>query len=307
MNSPSQPITRVNLKLLQAFLIVAESGSFREAANQTNRSQSAVSAQIKQLEAQLGVILFNRTTRSVKMTTEGQELLSSAKRALHEIEQGLRRIHESADLRRGRVSLACSPTVAASHLPRILSAFEQDYPQISIDVREMPSASLFESVRKMEVDFGVGPVIADADLSFDIILDDPLFALVPKALMPEARTSISLQDLAMLPVLLLSTATAMRKLLESAMQANGLSFKTKYQCIQVQTMAAMAEAGLGAAILPHSTLPKADSLSTRRLRIVNPSMKRQIAIVQAHGQTLSPAAARLAELIRLLIDPRKLG
>lgn len=307
MNSISQPVTRVNLKLLQAFQIVAETGSFRDAANQIHRSQSAVSAQIKQLETQLGVTLFHRTTRSVKMTTEGQELLSSAKRAVQEIEQGLRRIQEVADLRRGRVSLACSPTAAASHLPKILSAFEQDYPQISIVVRELLSANLFECVRQREVDFGVGPVTTDSELVFDVILDDPLFALVPKALMPVTRTSISLDDLVMIPVLLQSSATVMRKILESAMQAKGLTFKTKYQCIQNQTLVAMAEAGLGAAILPRSALPAVASPSTRTLRITSPTMKRQIAIIQARGQTLSPAAARLAELIRMLIDPHTSG
>src|SRR5690606_21728085 len=83
------PITKVNLKLLQSFMLVAEHKSFRAAADLTYRSQSAVSSQIKQLELQLGVPLFHRTTRSVRLTAAGEKLLTTTRRALREISFGL--------------------------------------------------------------------------------------------------------------------------------------------------------------------------------------------------------------------------
>jgi DNA-binding transcriptional LysR family regulator len=82
------PVTHLNLRLLQTFMLVAEHQSFREAAEQTHRSQSAVSTQIKQLEEQLAIKLLHRTTRSVKLTPEGAELFAGIKRGMHEIGVG---------------------------------------------------------------------------------------------------------------------------------------------------------------------------------------------------------------------------
>uniref|UniRef100_UPI00035E69BE LysR family transcriptional regulator n=1 Tax=Herbaspirillum lusitanum TaxID=213312 RepID=UPI00035E69BE len=136
-------LANVNFKLLQTFLLVADQSSFRIAAEKSFRSPSAVSAQIRQLEAQLGVALFHRTTRNVRLTTEGEQLLDCAQRALMEVESGLRKIQESADIRRGRVSISCSPTIAETRLARVLAAFEKEYPGIEVSVRELTSMALF--------------------------------------------------------------------------------------------------------------------------------------------------------------------
>ena len=301
MSNPTSPLARVNLKLLQTFLLVAETESFRDASIRIHRSQSAVSAQIKQLEDQLGVTLFNRTTRRVELSAEGFELMASARRALNEIEQGLRFIQEAADLRRGRVALACSPTVAAGHMPRILSAFERDYPQINVSLRELSSPVMYECLRQHEVDFGVGPVTEEPDLTSETLLDDAFYALVPKVLMPKAPTTIPLAELAKLPMLLLHSGTAMRRAIDAALEKTGLAFETKYESVHVETLAAMAEAGLGAAILPETALSRNVRDSTHVLRIVKPTINRPIGITRARGYALSPAANRLAELIRLLL------
>ena len=89
---------KVNLKLLHMFVAVAENRSFRMAAEQLNRSQSAVSMQIKQLEEQVGVAIFHRTTRRVELTSEGERLLGHARRALDEWENGLRQIRDVVDI-----------------------------------------------------------------------------------------------------------------------------------------------------------------------------------------------------------------
>lgn len=92
----------VNLKLVHTFLLVAENASFRRAAEIANRSQSAVSMQIRQLELQLGVSLFCRTTRRVQLTREGDLLLVCARRVVDELQSALHQIKEAADIQRGR-------------------------------------------------------------------------------------------------------------------------------------------------------------------------------------------------------------
>ena len=298
-------ITNLNLRLLQTFMLVAEHRSFKVAAEHAHRSQSAVSTQVKQLEAQLGIMLFHRTTRHVKITAEGEQLFAGARRAMQEIGLSLRNVQEAVDMRRGKVDLACVPTVASTRLPSILSVFEKDYPEVRVSLREL-QVGLNEAVRDGEVDFGVGPVVpGDTHLDFDVILDEPLMALVPKAFLRSGRKTITLEALTSMPMLVLNTATALREYVEATLRARSLTFKAKYQCIQAQTQIAMAEAGLGAVILPRSLVMAHRSPTTQALQIVEPAMSRQIAIVTLRGRALSPAADRLAQLIRELIGNQR--
>lgn len=301
MKPISNPVAHVNLKLLQTFLLVAEQCSFRMAAEKSFRSPSAVSAQIRQLEAQLNVALFHRTTRYVRLTGEGEQLLECAQRALLEVESGLRKIQESADMRRGRVAMSCSPTIAETRLARVLAAFEKDYPGIEVSVRELTSTALFDSVRKREVDFGIGPVIDMVEFHFEPVLQDPLFALVPKRFITTTRRSISLETLTRMPLLVLNPTTALRGMLESAIRERCLNFTTRYEFAQAQTLISMASAGLGAAILPKVVLPPVTDDSIYALRIINPTMVRELALITLRGQSLSPASRRLAQLMKQLI------
>jgi DNA-binding transcriptional LysR family regulator len=299
-----KPIMNVNLKLLQVFVLVAEHASFRAAASDANRSQSSISTQIKQLEGQLGVALFHRTTRSVRLTGEGEQLLDSVRRALVEVETGLRKIAESVDLRRGQVSFACSPTIASTRLPLVLAAFSHDYPDVRLFVRELTASDLCECIKRREVDFGIGPTRDDAELSCRPILTEELYALVPRRLHETLRPSIRLAELVKMPLLLLNPATALRVQIEEAIRARGLQISANYQFTQTQTIIAAASAGLGAAILPKIALPAQPEPELQMLRIIEPTMTREIAIITLRGQTLTPAAARLASLVPRLLDQR---
>ncbi len=301
MKSVTSSLSHVNLKLLQTFLMVGEYSSFRIAAEKSFRSQSAVSAQIRQLEDQLGVPLFHRTTRSVRLTEEGQQLLDCAQRALLEVEQGLRKIRESADIRKGKVSMACSPTIAETRLARALAAFESEYPGIEVSVRELASEQIFESVRRREVDFGVGPQIETSEFQFESLMDDPFYALVPKRLLDTDKDTVALSSLAEMPLLVLNQATAMRNMIEETMKEKRLRFSLRYEFTQAQTLISMASTGLGAAILPGVALPARIDASMHALRIVNPSMSRRVAVITARGHALSPASLRLVELLKQLI------
>lgn len=291
-------LPQVNLKLLQAFLLVAEHSSFRVAAEKSFRSASAVSAQIRQLEDQLGVSLFHRTTRSVRLTNEGLQLLDCAERALRELDGGLRSLREAVELRRGRVSLSCSPTIAETRLARALAVFEQDYPGIEIRVRELTSQALFESVRKRDVDFGIGPENEAGEFAFETLLRDPLYALVPRKFLSTRKNTIAFDTLAGMPLLLLNHATALRQTVESAMKERGMKLDTRYEFAQAATLISMARSGLGVAILPGIAVPTHNDGATYRLRIVSPSLGRNLGIITTRDQALSPASRRLVEIVR---------
>ncbi len=302
MSVTLKPITKINLKLIQGFILVAEQYSFRQAANLSGLSQSAISAQIKRLEDQVGVPLFHRTTRRVMLTAEGEHLLAAAQRGINEVELGLKAIQESVDVKRGRVSLACSPTIASRHLAPILAEFELSYPEIEVYVQEASAAAIMDGVRQRSVDFGVGPVLEAKDLQFIPVMDDPYFALIPKRLDSNGggERTISLAELANKPLLLLDRSTALRASVDEIAADHGLSLNTRYQFTQAQTLISMAEHGLGVAILPKISLPGRMPKSLRALRIVDPPLSRQLAIITLRGHLPSPAVSRLLPLFQAL-------
>jgi DNA-binding transcriptional LysR family regulator len=300
MSTTQQPL--LNLKLVQTFLLVAEFRSFREAAEQTHRSQSAITMQIKQLETLLGVSLFERTTRQVRLTNAGRQFLPSARRALAEVGLGLQRISESATVKRGRISLGCSPTIAAGRIAHILARFEREYPEVRISVREMAAREMFASMRNGDVEFCVGSLLPVSEFKFEPIMEDEFCALVPQSFLPDAECEIGFAELASVPVLLPNTSCALRALIEEGLRAAGIALATKYEFVQAQTMISMARAGLGVTILPRSVLPERPPTGMRILHIV-PRHVRTVALISPRGQALSASAHRLAQLFRELIDP----
>ena len=126
----------ITIKQLETFVAVAETGGFRRAAERLNLSQSAVTAHVQALEDQLGVPLFHRTTRSVRLTEAGESLLGQAGRTLAGLEETVRRFRDEAAVRRGRVTLATAPSFAGSLLPGILADFHHRFPHVAVQVVE---------------------------------------------------------------------------------------------------------------------------------------------------------------------------
>jgi DNA-binding transcriptional LysR family regulator len=285
---------KINFKLLLTFLAVAEHSSFKKAADALFISMPAVSMQIKQLEEQLGVALFQRTTRKVDLTAEGEQLMITARRAMAELDSGLARLQQTVDVQQGHLSIGCVPTIASSCLPTILTQFAKKYPGVSLHVRELAQRELLEAVRRSEVDFGIGPVEDKSDLDFSSIFIDEYVALLPKNYQDKGRAGISLRELSKLPLLTLGASTLFREHLNVALTTNGLVAERNYEFTHVTTLVAMAEAGLGIAILPRVATPEKTRLKT--VKIINPVLTRTIGIVKIKGHTLSPAAARLVDL-----------
>jgi len=288
--------SKINYRLLHNFLQVAQAPSFRDASGKIHRSTSVVSAQIKQLEQQIGARLFHRTTRSIALTPEGELLLQAARTGFREIESGLRQLQETLDLRVGRVALASSPIMAATFLPPILAAFESHYPSIRILVQELTPAEIAQHLKQGEADFGLGPRPEGKEFAFQPILQEDIVALVPRKFKAQASDTISLRELSRMPTLQLSQATALRSVLQHAARKHGIDLTPKYECTQAQTLIAMAHVELGAAILPMSIIPPRLDKRVQALRIVQPTLRRPVGLITWPHRSLSPAAARLAQL-----------
>ena len=287
-----------NLKAIQIFVVVAETCSFRKAAEVLHRSQSAVSTQIKLLEEQIGVSLFHRTTRRVQLTSEGEQLLSHAQRAVASLEQGLKEIREAANVQVGHIAMGCVPSIAATVLPAVLAEFQRKRSSIRLELRELASAQLLEAISRQEISFGIGPEVEQAsDFDFAPITSEPIYALLPQAHWKPDHTAITLAELAELPVVLASSSAALRHTLNQELARRGLEITNAYEVIQVQTMLAFAQAGLGVAIIPRITIPRPLDASLQALPIIEPKLSRNLCLITLKGNSLSPAAIELTKLI----------
>lgn len=287
-----------NLRAIQIFVVVAETRSFRKAAELVHRSQSAVSTQIKLLEDQIGVSLFHRTTRRVQLTAEGEKLLVHTKRALASLETGLRQIRESANLQQGDIAFGCVPSVAATILPGVLAEFHAQWPAIKIDLREIGTNELLDAVSRQDVQFGIGPRVDNAnDFDFTPMMDEPIYALIPRSQWTTTKTSVSLAELARLRIVLATSSAVLRSAINQELAGRGLEIGDYLEVVQVQTMVAFAQAGLGTAILPRMMIPDPLDPGLQALPIVEPAMNRTICLVTLKGNALSPASLELVKLM----------
>lgn len=287
-----------NLKALQIFVLVAESCSFRRAAEVLNRSQSAVSTQIKLLEEQIGVTLFHRTTRRVQLTAEGKQLLGHAQRAVASLETGLREIRATANIQIGHISMGCVPSIAATLLPGVLAEFQRKRKNIHLDLRELASAQLLESISRQDIAFGIGPHVDQAnDFNFAEITAEPIYALLPREHWRPKAKEITLTELAELPLVLASSSAELRHALDRELSSRGLEINNPFEVIQVQTMLAFAQAGLGVAILPRIMVPAPLDDSLQALPITEPVLERRLCLITLKGNSLSPAAIELTNLL----------
>ena len=212
----------ISLRQLTTFIAVADCGGFRRAAEQLRRSQSAVSAQVQQLEDELGVALFHRTTRRVGLTAEGERLLARARKALAELQAGVRELRDEVELQRGRVVIGAPPTISSTRLPPIVAAFQARHPGLTVQVREDFASGIMERVRRDEVDFAVTPRTDDSqEFAFEPILRDDFLAVLPPDFPLGGRAEIAFAEIADRPFLALPAATALRRMLDDVFRDHG--------------------------------------------------------------------------------------
>ncbi len=287
----------LSTRQLDAFLALAEQRNFTRAATQCHLSQPAFSALIRALEDDLGLRLFDRSTRHVDLTGEGQNFLESARRIRSEITAALAAVRDAATLQRGRVAVALLPSLAAGWLPGVLAAYRSSYPGIEIDIADVLSEPCIERVSSGKADFALAAIRADTpELQAEPFCSDE-FHLVCPADHPLARRRkpIAPADLAAWPFIHLARTSSVRQYLEAAFHPEAMH--TLMEVEQLATVMGMVRAGLGISVVPSLTLFHFDQpgLVTRPLAL--PGLLRQIYLVRRRDRSLSVAAQALYALV----------
>src|SRR6476619_554534 len=140
---------------VQAFIALADQGTFNRAAAALHSTQTALSRRLQNLESFLGVKLVERTTRSVSLTRVGLDFLPQARRLLTDLASALLEIRESGKAFRGDVTIACVPTVGVHYLPRIVEQYAAAHPQNRLRILDHSSSGVAAAVLRREAEFGI--------------------------------------------------------------------------------------------------------------------------------------------------------
>jgi len=294
MNDATRP--HVSTRQLQAFVALAEQRSFTRAAGLCHLSQPAFSALIGQLEATLGLRLFDRSTRHVEPTAEGLAFEVSARRVLAEFDGALSDLTDRLALRRGRVSIALLPSLAAGWLPEVLRGYRAQYPGVEIEVADVLSEPCVERVRSGQADFALAAIRADTpELQAEPFCSDGFHLVCPPdhplATQPEVRP----RDVAAYPFIHMARGSSVRQYLDAALHP--LQMQTLMEVDQLATAMGMVRAGLGVSLMPALTLFHfaQPGLVTRPLHW--PGLTRRIYLVRRRERSLSLAAQSLYEQV----------
>ncbi|MDX3457513.1 LysR substrate-binding domain-containing protein [Streptomyces sp. ME02-8801-2C] len=244
----------MELRQLEYFVAVAEELNFTRAAERVHISQSGVSAQIRQLERELGAKLFDRSARTATLTVAGKAMLQHARAALAAADAVGQAVGEVTDLIRGRLTVGMVIGCAITPLFDALAAFHQAHPGVELSLLEDNSYRLVEAVRAGAVDLAlIGTATATPDgLDALTIISERLVVAVPAGHPLARQRRVTLRDLAAHPLVCMPPGTGLRTVLDRACAAHGLQPTISLQASSADTIAYLAARGLGVAVLSES-------------------------------------------------------
>jgi DNA-binding transcriptional LysR family regulator len=289
---------RIDFLGLQAFLSIAQRGSFQRAAANLNLSQTAISHRMRKLEDELGIKLFARTTREVTLTRAGIEFLPKAQKAIEELEQSFDELKQQGAKRRDRLDIACLPAFAVHYLPPILSKFRRTHPGVDVRIFETPSAAIAELVETGEVEFGLSMISTNRwDLDVEAIGEAPLALACPTGHPLAKKRSVSWKELLDTPLIRVGTKTAIRAIIDDTMNAARLVPNWQYEVQHVETAVHLVEAGLGLAVALSFDVALHRGRGLVAVPLRAPKVLCSYGLVTRRGMPLSQAAGAVRALL----------
>ncbi|WP_137166967.1 LysR family transcriptional regulator [Salinimonas lutimaris] len=283
----------VSYRNMLAFIRVAESATFAEAAEKLHLTQPALSTAIKKMEEQLGGKLFSRSTRRVQLTPEGETLLPSARRLVNDWDDTFDEMQNLFAVQQGKLTIAAMPSFAESRLPAMLKTYHQAFPNIRLRILDVVMEATIDSVLsgRAEVGFTFEPEIAEG-LCFQPLFEDAFMAVVPSDHPLSKQQSVSLEALLAQPFVAMNRGSAVRKWTEQVAAAT-TSVNIIAESGQLGSVGQLIAQGLGVSIVPQLCQAQMQRNGLICLPIDNNPLVKQVGMVKASRATISVAAQAL--------------
>ena len=296
-------MTQPSLSDLRAFVTVGEQRSFAAAAKALHLSQPALSRRIAHLENQLGVRLFDRTTRSVQLTLLGERFLGEVRGLIDDMDRTVASLQDAALLETGDVTVGCVFSAVHHFLPSVIRAFSEQHPRVLVRIIEEGADEVLASVKQGEADFALNYIgMQDPEVEFTGLLKEPYVLACPRGHALARKRAVHWDELGAYPLVRVSHASRNRLFIDQALAELPPLPRPVCEVRHVSTLIGLVENGLGVAVVPRLTLPH-ESSTVVGVKLERPVVHRTIGVIQRRGRSLSPAAAAFAKLVTRAFSP----
>ncbi|HXH87312.1 MAG TPA: LysR family transcriptional regulator [Gaiellaceae bacterium] len=242
------------LSQVEAFLMIAERRSVSEAATVLFVTQPAVTTRIKNLERELGVALFVRTPRGMRLTAEGRAFRSHAQRAVQSLAEGRQLLHELREGRLGELQLGAAPAISTYVLPLVLRRFQTAFPNVHLIVRTGHSEEILEMVLREQVQLGLVRDLPHAATTSTPLYEDEIVLVVHPGHRFAEQPTIAVGDLATERLILFDRTSSYFVLTSAFFREAGIVPRGVMELDNVDATKKMVEHGLGIAFLPYTAV-----------------------------------------------------
>ena len=288
----------VSLKLLKAFLVLSEHKNFTRATERCHVSQSAFSGMIQRLEEEVGTRLFDRNTRNVVLTPEGELLAEAAQHLVNDIEWTFSDLHDYVAKKKGRVGIASLPSVSGDWLPPVIAEYRRLYPGIAIEIHDVLSDDCLEQLRRGQVDIALAaPNALLEEYASEHFCTDSFYLICRRDHPLAGKASVRTEDLNGCDFIHLARATSIHQFVSTAIGNAGI-VAPSFEVRNLSTMAGMILHGLGVSLLPGLTLFEFQHPELTAVPLAPPGISRAIQIIWRKDKPLSVAAQAMLELVR---------
>jgi len=291
----------LSIRQLQVFVTVARLGSFAEAAQVHNLSGPALSLIVKGLEEETGFRVFDRTTRSVRLTQAGQMLLEQSERLLSEHQSLQRSLASIRQRKSGIVRIAASQLLSGTILPPACTRFRERWPEIEVVQVDSQFDRLQELLLRGDADLGVGPERnCDPGIAAVALFSSPLNVACSIRHPFAGRSSVRWRELKGEQFILLANGAAPQMARDSDYQ---VTFEHRMEVGNITTALALANENLGIVICSDYTARLLKPYDLVLVPLREPATLRKIMLYRSRRFSLSPAAERFAEDLGPLMAP----
>ena len=289
-----------NLDYFKVFYYTAKCGSVTKAAGELSISQPAVSQSLKQLEKSLGVTLFQRAAKGVRLTQEGKLLYSHVERGYAQIEQGVEKLRQMQNLELGEIRIGASDMTLRFYLLPFLEKFHEKYPDIKVIVTNAPTPETLKLLREGRIDFGVVSTPFERQESVKAVtvreIEDVFVA--GRRFLPYKNKMLDFQELEKLPMIFLENNTSTRSFMDRYLAGMGVELQPEFELATSDMIVQFALRSLGVGCVVRDFAKEAlESGLLFELRFNKMIPKRQLCVVADSRATLSMASDKLLEIM----------
>ncbi|MEJ8544333.1 LysR family transcriptional regulator [Brevibacillus borstelensis] len=290
----------MELRQIQYFIEVAKREHVTEASHALHIAQSAVSRQIVNLEAELGVNLFIRDGRNVRLTPIGKVFLEHMEQAMKVIDKAKREIEEFLDPERGTIRIGFPSSLAAYTLPTVISAFREQHPHVQFHLRQGSYRYLIDAVIKGEIDLALlGPVPKDEKqvIGHTLFLEK-IVALLPSHHRLAGEARLQLSQLREEGFVLFPEGFILRELVVQACGQLGFRPTISFEGEDIDAIKGLVAAGLGVTLLPEITLTDNRPRNTVMIPVTEPTVTRTVGVIVPVDRELPPTEKLFCDFLK---------